>query len=443
MRQNLLRTDIELVNYVIKEIDVVSDILESKSGVVMIKENIGDPVGGGEPVSSWLKEIVQNCASSDDTYAYTGSQGDLDAREYVLKHFSSEKVCTVDDILFFNGLGEAINKIFSSLPRNSRILLPSPVYPAYAAAETLHSGCSYLSYSLDPNNNWIPNLQEIENKVRYNDLIVAIVVINPNNPTGASYDKKTLLEIIKIAKKYNCFLIFDEIYHNLYFDEKKHIYLYDIVGDTPAISMKGISKDMPWPGSRCGWLEIYNVEKDKNFRGFVDTIILIKMLEVCSTTLPQKVLPHIYGNENYKSFLKKRLDKYKQRADCAYDIFKVIPNVRVIKPSSVFYFVVELLELPFSKISSINKEVRLYLDSFDNNTINPDVRFSYELMGAKNICVVPLSTFGTSLTGFRMTLLQEDNDMFIDILYRIKSAIYEYYNYKYSIDNKTKESYNI
>ena len=292
----------------------------------------------------------------------------------------------------------------------------------------MHAGCSFISYELDPTNDWEPNIEEIENKVKFNEFVVAILVINPNNPTGSVYKRETLEKIVAIAKKYDCFLIFDEIYHHMTFDGVKTTLLHEIIGDVPGISMKGISKDIPWPGSRCGWIEVYNADKDDNFKGFIDIILLTKMLEVCSTTLPQVVLPHLYEHPKYKAYLQSRIDKYQKRADEACDFFANIPHIRVNKPKGVFYLVVELLDCPRRQLESINKNVRLFLNNLDVESNPADFQFSYELMGAKGVCVVPLTGFGSQVNGFRMTLLQEDDKVFSQTLEKISNAITEYYH---------------
>jgi aspartate/methionine/tyrosine aminotransferase len=406
---------------------VIGKQLEQLGGFSMIWENIGDPVAAGEAVPEWMKQITQEMVSQDKSFAYTDSRGFIDAREFVLEHFSNNKVCTVDDILFFNGLGEAINKIINNLPREVRVLVPSPTYPSHATAEAMHAGCDFISYALDPENNWEPDLEEIENKVKYNDHVVAILVINPNNPTGSVAQRKTLEKIVAIAKRYDCFLIFDEIYHHMTFDDVEMVYLHEIIGDVPGLSLKGISKDIPWPGSRCGWAEVYNAEKDDNFRDYVKMVLLAKMLEVCSTTLPQVILPHLYSDPNYKGYLASRINKYQRRANEAKHFFANISHIRINQPRGVFYYVVELLDLPRSKLDAKNKAVRLFIDSLLEKKVAEDFQFAYELMASKGICVVPLTGFGSHINGFRMTLLQQDDAVFTQTLARIGEAITEYY----------------
>ncbi len=428
MRQNLLRADSALLTYPIREVVEIGKKLEKLGGFSMIWENIGDPVAAGEEVPSWMHDVVQQQVASDKSFAYTETRGDSAARQYVLDNFSNKKKCTIDDILFFNGLGEAINKVMNNLPKETRVLMPSPTYPSHATAESMHAGCSFISYELDPKNDWEPNLEEIENKVKFNEFVVAILVINPNNPTGSVYKKETLEKIVAIAKKYDCFLIFDEIYHHMTFDGVKTTLLHEIIGDVPGISMKGISKDIPWPGSRCGWIEVYNAEKDDNFKGFIEIILLTKMLEVCSTTLPQVVLPHLYNHPKYASYLQSRIDKYQKRADEACAFFAKIPQVHVNKPKGVFYLVVELLDCPQKQLESINKDVRLFLNVIESKDTPADFQFAYELMGAEGVCVVPLTGFGSQVHGFRMTLLQEDDAVFTQTLEKISNTITEYYH---------------
>ena len=427
MRQNLLRADSGLLSYPIREVVEIGKEIQKLGQFSMIWENIGDPVTAGEAIPEWMTMIVRDVAASSDAFAYTDSRGDRVARQYVLDHFSNHKVCTLDDILFFNGLGEAINKIMNYLPKEARVLVPSPTYPSHATAESMHAGCSYISYDLDPTNNWEPDLDEIRNKVRYNDHIVAILVINPNNPTGSVYARETLEAIVNIAKEYDCFLIFDEIYHHMTFEGVDNTLLCDIIGDVSGISMKGISKDIPWPGSRCGWIEVYNAEKDDNFAAYIKVILLSKMLEVCSTTFPQKVLPLIYEHEEFDGFLRARISKYKRRADEAFAFFKQIPYVQINKPKGVFYLVVALPNLPRATLEAKNKATRLYINTLKEKKLAADFQFSYELMGSEGVCVVPLTGFGSNVTGFRMTLLQENDAVFTETLAKIGRAIRAYY----------------
>jgi alanine-synthesizing transaminase len=423
MRRNLIKKGDEHLHYEIREIvEIANEIV--RRGVPMLWENIGDPVAKGERVPDWMKAIVQEAAKHDRTYAYSPTKGDLETRNFIVEHYSDPRICTVEDVIFFNGLGEAINKIFANLPVNARVIGPNPTYPSHATAEAMHHGGQPLSYSLKLDQGGRIDLDELENKVRYNENIVGILVINPNNPVGVIQPREDLEKVVAIARSHGCFLLFDEIYQNMVFDPSRIVRLVDIIGDVPGISMKGISKELPWPGGRCGWIEVYNAEKDENFRGYVNTIVVSKMLEVCSTTLPQVVIPRIVTHPQYRPFFAARLAKYRRRADQALEIFAGSPLLRPVRPDGVFYLTVAFDPAhtkTWRKLEARNKEVRLYLDAVEAaSQLRVDKLFAYELMGSEGVCVVPLSGFNSPHDGFRMTLLEEDEAVFVDICRRVR-----------------------
>jgi len=429
VRKNLIKKGDEHLRYEIREIvEIANEIV--RRGVPMIWENIGDPVAKGEALPAWMKGIVEQAVREDRTYAYSPTKGDLEARRFILEHYSDPRICTVEDIIFFNGLGEAINKIFSNLPATARVIGPNPTYPSHATAEAMHHGGHHLTYDLKLDDGGRIDVEDLERKVRENDHIVGILVINPNNPLGVVHPREDLEAVVRIAREHECFLVFDEIYQHLAFDPTKVVRLADIIGDVPGISMKGMSKDIPWPGSRCGWIEVYNAEHDANFRGYVHTIVVSKMLEVCSTTLPQVVFPKIVTHPEFRPFLASRLAKYRQRADTALEIFAGCEVIRPIPPDGVFYFTCTFDTARFPhdrKLQAQSKEVRLYLDQLEAKTqLRRDKLFAYELMGSEGVCVVPLSGFSSPHDGFRMTLLEEDPDRFADACRRIRRGAEEF-----------------
>ena len=423
MRKNLIKKGDEHLRYEIREIvEIANEIV--RRGVPMIWENIGDPVAKGEGLPAWMKAIVEQAVREDRTYAYAPTKGDLEARHFILEHYSDPRICTVEDIVFFNGLGEAINKIFSNLPATARVIGPNPTYPSHATAEAMHHGGHHLTYSLKLDDGGRIDTDDLAQKVRENEHVVGILVINPNNPLGVVHPREDLEAVVRIAREHECFLVFDEIYHDLAFDPSKVVRLAEIIGDVPGISMKGMSKDIPWPGSRCGWIEVYNGERDPNFRGYVHTIVVSKMLEVCSTTLPQVVFPKIVTHPEFRAFLAKRLAKYRARAETALELFAGCEVIRPIRPDGVFYLTATLDTARFPntrKLQAQTKEVRLLLDDLEaKNSLRRDKLFAWELMGAEGVCIVPLSGFSSPVDGFRMTLLEEDPARFEDACRRIR-----------------------
>lgn len=425
MRTSVVKKGDEFLRYEIREIVEVAKKIEAL-GVPMTYENIGDPVAKGEKIPQWMKETVAKAAQADPTYAYAPTKGLESARKFVLERFSDPSVCSPEDVIFFNGLGEAINKIFSNLPSNARVIGPNPVYPSHATAEAMHHGGKAITYRLDPENGWEPDLEELENKVRFNESVVGILVVNPNNPTGAVHKRETLEAVVAIAKKYDCFVIFDEIYQNVVFPGKEVVRLCDIVGDVPGISMKGISKEIPWPGSRCGWIEVYNADKSPEFKAYVNTILVSKMLEVASATLPQAVMADILNHPEYRGHFDARVQKYLDRAKTGVRILSESPYLNVPMPDGVFYltavFSPEAQGASGRKLPVASDRIREFVDSFGTQNFRTDKRFAYETMASEGVCVVPLSGFESGIDGFRMTLLEEDAGKFEDTCRRIVRA---------------------
>lgn len=388
-------------------------------------ENIWDPVNKWEKVPNWMKKIVQEECKNDSVYAYSPTKWLDETREFLSRQNPG---INKEDIIFFNWLGDAISKIYKSLAFDARVIWPNPAYTTHSSAEAAHSWSEHITYSLDPKNWWNPNLEELENKVKYNPNIVWILVVNPDNPTWAVFKKDVLKSIIDIAKRYKLFVVFDEIYEKLVYNQKERVLLADIIWDVPWISMKWMSKDVPWPGSRCWRIEVYNQDKDANFAEYVKSIFNAKMLEVCSTTLPQKVLPKIYSHPSFKKYIDSRIQKYRQRADIAHKVFKDLELVDVIKPKWAFYLSITFnLEKfpPNAKLNIENKELKNYIDWLLLDA-RFDKKFCYYLLAKTWICTVPLSSFNSSFDWFRMTLLEEDIKKFESTLQTIKSAIIEF-----------------
>jgi len=431
MRTNLVHPGADELVYEIREIVEVAKKLESL-GLEITWENIGDPVAKGEQVPEWLKKIVSKASEENSVYGYSPTKGLLATREYIAyeRNIEGGIQITADDILFFNGLGDAISKIYQNLHPEARIIGQNPAYPTHSSAEAAHADSPHITYQLDPNNNWQPDIEEIERKVRGNKNITGILIVNPDNPTGFVYVQETIRKIVEIAKKYNLFVISDEIYSNLFFPESGMKKLASVIDGVPAIAMRGISKEFPWPGARCGWLEFYNRDKDENFNRYTKSIIDSKMLEVCSTTLPQFVLPEVMRNENYFPYLDKRIAKYQKRSDLAYEAFSKMSELIVHKARGAFYFTVVFKEgvLNDKQSFQIAKDRMEIIKPFLKEATF-DKRFCLQLLASTGICVVPLSSgFNSTYHGFRMTLLEEDEGKFEEVLGKISTAIIEYLN---------------
>ena len=194
--------------------------------------------------------------------------------------------------------------------------------------------------------------------------------------------------------------------------------------------MRGISKELPWPGARCGWIEIYNKDNDPIFKKYIETIIHAKMLEVCSTTLPQKVIPAVLSDPRYKEYHIKRNKQYEARSKFAYDTLRKIDGVIVNQTDGAFYMTVAFKKGVLNdkqKLEISENKIKDYIEEITNG-VALDKRFVYYLLGATGICVVPLTGFSCDLYGFRVTLLETDTEKFEWIFTTIAENIKIYLN---------------
>jgi alanine-synthesizing transaminase len=429
MRFDIAKSGSGLV-YEIRNIVNVADRLR-KSGVDVVWENIGDPIQKGEKVSPWMRELLADLLQEDATYGYSPTKGMLETRQFLAERVNQRGgvQITPEDIIFFNGLGDAIARTYSAIRVDVRIIMPEPTYSTHLMAEVLHASFPPNTYRLNPYCDWSPDLNELERKVKSHRAIVGILVINPDNPTGFVYPEETLRGIVEIARKYDLFLIFDETYQQIVYNGKKTVPLSDLIGDVPGISMKGISKEFPWPGSRCGWMEIYNADKDPVFASYIDAILTQKTSEVCSTTLPQMAIPRIMSHPEYRSNLEGRLKHYEKLSNIAYKILKDLPYVMVNRTCGAFYMTVVFNDAVLNQRQCLpiaQDEIREYIETLVAEQIEFDKRFVYYLLGATGICVIPLTSFFTDLPGFRMTLLERDEAKFEQVVRTLAEKIIAY-----------------
>lgn len=430
MRQKLLSEGAKELSYEIREIVKKADQLK-KLGMTISWENIGDPIQKHHRLPDWIKDIISGLMKEDDTYSYCPSKGMLETREFLARQTNAAGgvQITAEDICFFNGLGDAISKVYQFISRTSRVIGPSPAYSTHSSAEAAHAAHEPLTYRLDPNNKWYPDLDDLYNKVKYNPNIVGILIINPDNPTGMVYPLETLQRIVEIAKEFNLFLVADEIYINITYNGARAYSLAEIIGDLPGISMKGISKELPWPGARCGWMEYYNRDRDNDFNRFCQALDNAKMIEVCSTKLPQLAIPRILGDSRFKAYRDETNRNIGRRSRIISDILGTVPELTFNETFGAFYNTIIFRDgslKPHQKMKIADPHVQKLVEGWVDQDIQPDKRFVYYLLGAKGVCVVPISSFCSELQGFRVTLLEEDEETLIHTFTAIRDGIKEY-----------------
>ena len=433
MRQLLLRPGAEELNYEIRGIVKKARQIEAL-GYSMTWENIGDPIQKSNRLPDWMKGIVADLLQEDKTYGYADSKGVLDTRKFLanLNNELGGAQLTAEDILFFNGLGDAIAKLYQYLVPTARIIGPSPAYSTHSSAEAAHANSAPITYRLDPDNQWLPDMEDLYLKVKYNPSIVGILIINPDNPTGMVYPKEVLENFVKLAKEFNLLLIADEIYHNITYNGIKAVALAEVIGDHPAISLKGISKEFPWPGARCGWMEFYNREASQEFSKLCQTLENAKMIEVCSTILPQLAIPRIRSHPEYPAYREQANAQIGERSDWMREILGKIEGIKFNPTQGAFYNTIVFDEQLLSTRQSLpieDERLQQLVDSWLNDPEMPlDKRFVYYLLASERICVVPISSFCSDLRGFRVTLLEENEAVFKDTFSRLGAAITRYFH---------------
>lgn len=432
MRRDIVHEGAKNLTYEIREIVIVARQIRAL-GQEITWENIGDPIEKGEKLTPWIKEIVHELMDQDASYGYCDTAGVIATREFLANQINIREdgvQVSPDDLLFFNGLGDAVAKVYGFLKREARVLGPSPAYSTHSSAEAAHSGYNQLTYELDPYNGWMPDIDDMRKRVKYNDSIAGILLLSPDNPTGAVYPREILDEIVKIAQDYDLFIIADEIYSHIVYEGQPRLHTSQWVQDVPALAMRGISKEYPWPGSRCGWLEILNRKKDENFSQYVDSLLAAKRLEVCSTTQPQMSIPRVFGDARYPAHLAQRAATFNARADEVQSAFHGCEYVIVNKPGGAFYQTVMFKDGVLNdrqKLHIENPAVREKIESLVGR-VSPDKRFVYYLMGATGIVVVPLTGFHCNHAGFRFTLLESNPEKRAWILKTLRDSIETYIN---------------
>ncbi len=407
------------LKYGIREIvDVAAKLKEIDPTYNFVWENIGDPIAKGWPVPPFLKEIIKEEVDrpGDAVFGYSHSRGAVGTRKWVVdyaKHFSPSSILDYEDVVFTSGLGSSIAILYQMLKPGRRIIQPAPAYPTHSSFESFSAGAAPIAYKLDPKNNWQPDLAHLEEQLQKHPEIVGLLVINPNNPTGAVYDEKTLEKIAELAEKYHLFIVADEVYFRMVYNGHRHNQITEINRNrVPLIVLRGLSKDIPWPGARCGWMEFHYTQNQTDFADYAAAVKQRLLLEVCSTTLPQTVLPKLYEHPSFEDWNKQYNQGLEVAANQIADILAASDSLKVIRANGAFYLMPLFKEGILNNRQTLpikNPEVKKYIEFLAGPASLPlDKRFTYYLLASAGIVAVPASDFYGPFPGFRVTTLDRD-----------------------------------
>ena len=309
-----------------------ADRMESL-GSKILKLNIGNPAPFGfSAPDEVLLDLIYNLRSCE---GYSDSRGLFSARKAIMQYCQLKHIPNVgiDDIFTGNGVSELIMMSMQALlDSGDEILVPAPDYPLWTAAVTLAGG-SAVHYMCDEGADWYPDLEDIERKVT--PKTKGIVVINPNNPTGALYSKELLEGIVKIARKHDLILFADEIYDRLVMDGKTHVALASLAPDLLTLCFNGLSKSHRVAGFRCGWLCLAG---NKNrAKGYIAGLNLLAKMRLCSNVPGQSIIQTSLGGYQSADELLMPGGRIFEQREYIYNALNQIPGISVVKPSAAFY----------------------------------------------------------------------------------------------------------
>lgn len=323
-------------------------------GVEILKLNIGNPATFNFTAPD---EIIQDMIYTlRNAEGYSDSKGIFSARKAIMQYCQIKHIPNVgiNDIYTGNGVSELITMSMQGLLNSGdEILVPAPDYPLWTASIVLAGGTP-VHYMCDEQNEWNPDIEDIRKKVTKNTK--GIVIINPNNPTGALYSKEILEEIIQIARENELILFSDEIYDRLVMDGLTHIATASLASDVPCVTFNGLSKSHRVAGFRCGWMCISGDKK--KIKGYIEGLNLLSSMRLCSNVPAQQIIQTALGGYQSVDVLLKPGGRIYEQRECIYNALKEIDGVSVVKPKAAFYIFPKLDKYKFN----IHDDERLVLD---------------------------------------------------------------------------------
>jgi alanine-synthesizing transaminase len=357
-------------------------------GQHIIKLNIGNIAAFGlEPPDEIVQDMIRNVPHAA---GYTDSKGLFAPRRAVV-HYTQEKNIagvTVDDVYLGNGASELIAMSMNALlDAGDEVLIPSPDYPLYTAVVSL-SGGTPVHYRCDEGSGWLPDLADI--RARITPATRAIVVINPNNPTGALYPEALLQDIVAIAREHQLIVFADEIYDKTLYDGNTHTSIAALADDVLCVTFNGLSKNYRSCGYRAGWMVVSGDKR--HARDYIEGLNMLASMRLCANTPGQLAIQTALGGYQSIKDLVAPGGRLCRQRDLAYELLTQIPGVSVVKPKAALYMFPRL-------------DPKLY-------PIDDDQQFAYELLAEEKVLIVQGSGFNVpDNEHFRIVFLPHTDDL--------------------------------
>ena len=335
-----------------------------EAGTHVLKLNIGNPAPFGfrtpDEVIYDMRQQLTECEG------YSDAKGLFSARKAIMQYAQLKHIpnISIGDIYTGNGVSELINLSMSALLDNGdEILIPSPDYPLWTACATLAGGKA-VHYICDEQSEWYPDLDDIEKKIT--DRTKAIVIINPNNPTGALYPEEILQKIVDIARRHQLIIFSDEIYDRLVMDGEKHISIASLASDLFCVTFSGLSKSHMIAGYRIGWMILSG--NKKHVKDYIEGINMLSNMRLCSNVPAQSIVQTaLGGHQSVNDYIVPGGRIYEQR-EFIYKALTDIPGITAVKPKAAFYI--------FPKIDT------------KKFNITDDEKFALDLLREKKILLI-------------------------------------------------------
>lgn len=333
-------------------------------GAHILKLNIGNPAPFGFRTPD---EVIYDMRQQlTDCEGYSDAKGLFSARKAIMQYAQLKRLpnVTIDDIYTGNGVSELINLSMSALLDNGdEVLIPSPDYPLWTACVTLASG-NPVHYICDEQSEWYPDIDDIKKKI--SDKTKAIVIINPNNPTGALYPREVLQQIVDIAREHNLIIFSDEIYDRLVMDGEEHVSIASLAPDLFCVTFSGLSKSHMIAGFRIGWMVLSGNKKIA--KDYIEGINMLSNMRLCSNVPAQSIVQtSLGGYQSVENYITPGGRVYEQR-DYIYQAINDIPGLSAVKPKAAFYI--------FPKIDT------------KRFNIKDDEKFALDLLREKKILLI-------------------------------------------------------
>ena len=340
-----------------------------ESGKKILKLNIGNPAPFGFTAPD---EVIQDMISNvTDCEGYSDSKGLFSARKAIMQYYQLKKLpnLNIGHIYTGNGVSELIQLAMNALlDDGDEILIPAPDYPLWTACATLAGG-KPVHYICDEQADWYPDVDDIESKIT--DRTKAIVIINPNNPTGALYPKELLEQIVQVARENELMIFSDEIYDRLIFDGQTHTSIASLAPDLFCVTCSGLSKSHRVAGFRVGWM-VLTGDKSKG-TDYIEGINMLSNMRLCSNVPAQSIVQtSLGGYQSVNEYLQPGGRLYEQR-ELVYNMLNDIPGITVKKPQAAFYIFPRLDTRKFN--------------------ITDDVKFAYDFLHEQRVLIVQGSGF--------------------------------------------------